>query len=89
MVTGSDTSVVSESAMDGLPESARINSGVFNISTSSTDFVGGSGVGGGGGGAHSKSRYGFLHFGILVQHIAARKNCKLAESWRCARVRLS
>ena len=86
--------------MEGLSESARINSGVFDTSTSflpskleapsSTDLVGGSGVGGvGGEGAHSKSRYGFLHLGILVQHMAVRKNWRLAENWRWARVRLS
>jgi hypothetical protein len=93
-VSGSETRVVSESAMDGLLESARVNSGVLTISVSllsirfsSTDLVGDSGVGGGG--AHSKSKYGFFHLGILVQHIAMRKNCKLAESWRCTRVKFS
>ena len=94
--TFSATRVASESAMEGLSESTRINLGV-STETSQTAVAGGGGVGVwvwigvvvGAGGAHSKSRYGFFHFGILVQHAAARKNCRLAESWRWARVRLS
>lgn len=73
----SATRVASESAMDGLSESSRFNSGVLGISIvalaskpeapSSTGFVDGGRVGDGG--AHSNSRYGFRHFGIPVQCI--------------------
>jgi len=63
-LTESETSVASESAMDGLSESPRSNSGVSTLSTVtlisgpetplSTDF--GDGREAGGGGAHSNSR---------------------------------
>ena len=68
--TVSETRVASESAIDGLSESPRSNTGVSGLSTviwiseseisPSTDFVGKDEVGvegvGGGGGAHSNSR---------------------------------